>query len=117
MHPRQSRATSRTIQDVARRWRPQGATAWVLMGSLVKVYFGAGLSLSQAATHFRGGGNTWSASKDGARQVAQSARSGLRPVGPEKDKSGSGKHCHYHGNNRKPEGVHAFYGVAGQGAC
>lgn len=82
-----------------------------------KVYFGAGLSLSQAATHFRSGGNTWSASKDGARQVAQSARSGLRPVGPEKDKSGSGKYCHYHGNNRKPEGIHAFYGVAGQGTC
>lgn len=82
-----------------------------------KVYFGAGLSLSQAVTHFRGGGNTWSASKDGARQVAQSARSGLRPVGPEQDKSGSGKYCHYHGNNRKPAGVHAFYGVAGQGTC
>ncbi|SJN30553.1 hypothetical protein FM117_06690 [Micrococcus luteus Mu201] len=38
-------------------------------------------------------------------------------MGPEKDKSGSGRYCHYHGNNRKPEGIHAFYGVAGQGTC
>jgi len=36
-------------------------------------------------------------------------------VGPEKDTSGSGTYCHHHGDNRKPEGIHAFYGVAGQG--
>lgn len=53
----------------------------------------------------------------GAAQVAQSAHSGLRPVGPEKDESGSGTYCHCHGNNRKPEGIHAFSGVAGQGTC
>ncbi|EFD50738.1 hypothetical protein HMPREF0569_2133 [Micrococcus luteus SK58] len=43
--------------------------------------------------------------------------SGLRPVGPEKDTSGSGTYCHHHGDNRKPEGIHAFDGVAGQGTC
>ena len=53
----------------------------------------------------------------GAVHVARSAGSGLRPVGPEKDTSGSGTYCHYHGDNRKPEGVHAFYGVAGQERC
>ena len=29
--------------------------------------------------------------------------------------SGSGTYCHHHGDNRKPEGIHAFYGVAGAG--
>ena len=53
----------------------------------------------------------------GAARRWRPARSGLRPVGPEKDTSGSGKYCHHHGNNRKPEGIHAFYGVAGQGTC
>lgn len=53
----------------------------------------------------------------GAARRWRPGGSGLKPLGPEKDKSGSGKYCHYHGNNRKPEGIHAFYGVAGQGTC
>ncbi|MCT1868706.1 hypothetical protein M3700_02710 [Micrococcus luteus] len=105
MHPRRSRATSHTVQGAARRWRPGGAMACMFVASL---------AVSGCAPGSDGDGELTVGVIDG---FVQPAGSGLRPVGPEKDKSGSGRYCHYHGNNRKPEGIHAFYGVAGQGTC
>lgn len=75
--------------------------------------FANGLTLSQASARLLVGGDTWSATKNGANQVAQSDRGGLIPVGPEKEKNGS-KKCHYHGLNRVPALTHAFCGAAGQ---
>ena len=76
--------------------------------------FVASLAVSGCAPGSDGDGELTVGVIDG---FVQPAGSGLRPVGPEKDTSGSGTYCHHHGDNRKPEGVHAFDGVAGQERC
>lgn len=75
---------------------------------------GNGLSFTNAITHLRGGGDTWSRTEGGAYAVARGVKN-ARPEGAEKDDKGSGKHCHYHPANRTPAS-HAFFGMA-NGKC
>ncbi|QHQ81831.1 SAR2788 family putative toxin [Bacillus subtilis] len=76
------------------------------------MYIGPALSKKQAVSRLRKG-DVWSVSKSKAKNVAQTAGGGRKPVGPEIHNKKDGKikkgtyYYHYHTYNRK--GGHSFY--------
>lgn len=75
------------------------------------IFAGPGLTFGEAVIHGKSGGDTWSYDgRKAARAIARTVHAGKKPIGPEKDKHGKNKYCHFHPYKKSPP-MHAFYGV------
>ncbi len=77
------------------------------------LWIGDRMEFNEAILWARAGKNVWSSSQSGASSIAYNVRL-QKAIGPERDKYGNGKYCHYHPATRSP-GSHMFYGTAARG--
>lgn len=100
------------IQEAIRRKKnpPAHYKATLHNGGL---WIGDGMTFNESISWARAGKNVWSTTKAGAGRVAYSVRY-QDAIGPERDRNGTGKYCHYHPAHRSP-GSHMFYGTAARG--